>query len=310
MIERDSSSPHGRYVRPLCYYEDHSNMIVSLVDIDHALPWTVDTAPALPQTEENTPVPTIASTHDASRKRVGNSSIGVGISSNGVGTPPTSTPRDAQQTKRVSLAPPPSLLSISSANHGSQGSISTPSSRSSSTSSLAADAAIASPETSKNRRDRARSMFRRHSSKNGTSWEDARAAARQRSSSSLLTSPLPSDDSNSTPSEDAADSPCGLSVSDWQHIRMSLVKAELEDLRDENDGLVALILDCKACASCATKFGRFRSGKQCVICRMTCCSRCLIKFDLPPHMHAQLTGASTDPTVVCKDCKLYMGGRV
>lgn len=63
-----------------------------------------------------------------------------------------------------------------------------------------------------------------------------------RSSSSLVASPLPSDGSNSTPCDDTAESPCGLSVSDWQHIRTSLVKAELEDLRDENDGLVALIL--------------------------------------------------------------------
>lgn len=116
------------------------------------------------------PTPTLASTHSPSSQDRGNGSVTMGT------TAPTTS--GLPRAKRVSLAPPPSLLA--GTDHGSQGSISTQSSRSSSSSSLHTDPTVASPETTKNRRDRARSMFRRQSSKTGTSWEDARAAARQR----------------------------------------------------------------------------------------------------------------------------------
>jgi hypothetical protein len=146
--------------------------------------------------------------------------------------------------------------------------------------------------------DKARSLFRRQSSETSL-WSATRAAARKSSSSSMSPPTSPGGSGEVTK----------ISLADWQHIRMSLVKAELEDLRDSNPSQVGLITQHKACAACGVRFGRFKWGRKCVVCSLSNCSACTFKFDAPVHMRAQLRKLDADSPkgpAICADCKSEM----
>jgi hypothetical protein len=87
---------------------------------------------------------------------------------------------------------------------------------------------------------------------------------------------------------------------------MSLVKAELEDLRDDNPAQVALVVANKACVACGVRFGRFKWGRQCVVCDLSVCGSCAFKFVPLPHMQHDLAKLSFDKTKgpsICRDCR-------
>eukprot|EP00038_Savillea_parva_P012635 m.205956 g.205956 ORF g.205956 m.205956 type:complete len:653 (+) comp23146_c0_seq1:254-2212(+) len=141
--------------------------------------------------------------------------------------------------------------------------------------------------------DKARSLFRRKSSDINV-WSAARAKVR-RSSQSPPTSP-------------GADGRY-ISLTDWRHIRASLVKAELEDLFDSNPGQVTYVIQQKACACCGVRFGRFKWGRTCLVCSLSSCSACSFKFDAPAHMRQELDTLEFDRTkgpMICSDCHKEM----
>lgn len=100
-----------------------------------------------------------------------------------------------------------------------------------------------------------------------------------------------------------------VKLSDIHHIRQALMRAELENLRDEDPALHARVTGKRVCASCRTfKFSLFNRARACDLCARAICSNCLAKVTLPSYMLDDDDSGSSRPTAMCKECRACMGG--
>eukprot|EP00040_Diaphanoeca_grandis_P019723 m.104334 g.104334 ORF g.104334 m.104334 type:complete len:669 (+) comp27562_c0_seq5:236-2242(+) len=139
-------------------------------------------------------------------------------------------------------------------------------------------------------------------------WKRKRSSLRlskRRSSSTSSTTSASTDAPPPSP-------PRTIDITDWGHIRASLVKAKLENLGDEQPELHAAIVANRSCGMCHVRFGIFKTVRLCVICKLGVCATCAPNFEWPAHLQIQLDAMrnpKTRTTSICSDCKLCLGGR-
>jgi hypothetical protein len=97
------------------------------------------------------------------------------------------------------------------------------------------------------------------------------------------------------------------SVTFGEHIeiRTRMSKMMLELMVDEDRDAYAAIVLGNRCRWCPTKFRMFNRAKSCDMCAVKACSECVMVLDMRGMLGEKAGGKAT----LCKECKLYLGGR-